>query len=358
MLKKSILLSLVFGLVVFTLTACGGSNNSNGNNTKETASATAESHNVINIPDENFKAAVLKKIGKTTGDITKEDVAKITELDISSQDTSQNIYDLTGIEYFTTLTKLNCSNNSLSKLDLSHNNALEELVCSYNGLTILDVKHNTALTTLNCSGNDLSALDLSNNTALVELVCSDNKLTKLDLSHNAALTTLNCSRNDLSVLDLSNNTALEELVCSDNKLTKLDLSHNAALTSVFYQGNDFPNELAIILNGSTELYQITTEAEVSLKELLSEPQKYDGKLVRLTDTLYVTGRTVTQNWLSACLSTGLGGSDYDTHYSIDINHRGIYVQYGIDVGSRITVEGTVVVYRSGPSIEATGVYDN
>ncbi|MBR5160516.1 MAG: hypothetical protein IKW80_02725, partial [Thermoguttaceae bacterium] len=55
------------------------------------------------------------------------------------------------------------------------------------------------------------------------LNCSDNQLTELDVSHNTALTTLNCSSNQLTELDISHNTALYELNCYGNQLTEVDL---------------------------------------------------------------------------------------------------------------------------------------
>ena len=67
---------------------------------------------------------------------------------------------------------------------------------------------------------------MSQNTALVQLDCFENQLTELELSHNPALTELNCGSNQLSELDLSQNTALERLDCYENQLRSLDLSRS------------------------------------------------------------------------------------------------------------------------------------
>ena len=51
----------------------------------------------------------------------------------------QEISDLTGIEYFTALTELDCMGNQLTVLDLSQNTNLTKLYCYDNQLTELDV---------------------------------------------------------------------------------------------------------------------------------------------------------------------------------------------------------------------------
>jgi Leucine-rich repeat (LRR) protein len=47
----------------------------------------------------------------------------------------KNIFNLTGIEAFTALTYLNCTDNKLTSLDVSKNIALTHLYCSNNQLT-------------------------------------------------------------------------------------------------------------------------------------------------------------------------------------------------------------------------------
>ena len=179
-------------------------------------------------PDAKFRQCVADKSIDTNQDgyLDEVELLAVKELDVSNK----GITRLTGIEYFTALTKLDCGNNSLQSLDVSKNTALTELYCSYNSLQSLDVSNNTALTTLDCYGNSLQSLDVSNNTALTELDCSDNSLKSLDVTKNTALTTLYCYGNSLESLDVSKNTALTELDCSDNSLKSLDVTKNTALT--------------------------------------------------------------------------------------------------------------------------------
>tara|TARA_B100000965_G_C19234872_1_gene601767 strand:- start:41 stop:673 length:633 start_codon:yes stop_codon:yes gene_type:complete len=54
---------------------------------------------------------------------------------------NQGIADLTGIEDFTALTTLYCSDNLLQALDLSHNPNLFDVSCNNNQLTTLSIKN-------------------------------------------------------------------------------------------------------------------------------------------------------------------------------------------------------------------------
>ena len=204
--------------------------------------------NEENFPDEKFRNWILAQNYGQDGVLTVDEIAAVTEINVSSK----SISDLTGIEYFTALTSLNCESNPLTSLDVSKNTALTELYCSYNKLTSLDVSKNTALTLFDCSNNKLTSLDVSKNTALTELDCSYNQLTSLDVSNNTALTSLNCDGNQLTSLDVSKNTALTLLDCSWNQITSLDVSKNTALTKLDCSYNkltslDLSNNTALTL---------------------------------------------------------------------------------------------------------------
>ena len=169
----------------------------------------------LNIPDPVFKNYLLENCDMNDdGRLTLSDVEEWNKnkyllkkfyFSISS------IRSLKGIEYFTTLERLVCSDTQLTSLDVSKNTALIELDCHNNKLTSLDVSKNTALIKLDCHNNKLTSLDVSKNTALKDLCCNVNQLTSLDISNNTALTELNCGSNPLSSLDVSKNAALTEL---------------------------------------------------------------------------------------------------------------------------------------------------
>ena len=185
-------------------------------------------------PDEHFIAYVELYCDKDDdGTLSQDELNGVTALIIDHA----YIKDLTGIELFQNLEKLDCKNNNLTCLDVSKNTQLTVLYCESNHLTSLDLSKNIELTELNCQDNQLTSLDLSKNTALTKLDCALNPLTSLDVSNNPALTYLNCNYNHLTSLDLSKNTQLTALGCSGNQLTRLDLSENTALDTLDCSGN-------------------------------------------------------------------------------------------------------------------------
>ena len=83
-----------------------------------------------------------------------QSMAIMTELDISgTYDNPGSLTSLRGIEYFESLTKLNCERNSLPTLDISQNTELTKLYCDDNQLKELDISRNTKLTYLSCENN-------------------------------------------------------------------------------------------------------------------------------------------------------------------------------------------------------------
>ena len=129
--------------------------------------------NAENFPDANFRKALAEKHGISEGDeITKSMIWRTSSLYIDNK----SIADLTGIEHFTALTTLTCSNNQLTSLDVSQNTALEVLYCDNNQLNSLDVSGCAALYYLKCQTNQLTSLDVSGCTALKELECYSNQI--------------------------------------------------------------------------------------------------------------------------------------------------------------------------------------
>ena len=168
----------------------------------------------MNFPDANFRNWVLSQTYGADGYLDDEEIAAVKAIDVSNK----NIANLKGIEHFTAVTYLDCSNNQLDGFDVSKNTNLNQLFCSYNMLGGLDVSKNTALSSLGCDHNQLTALDVSQNTALTILECFNNKLTALEVSQNSALTDLYCYDNRLPTLDVSKNKKLRALTCYHNAI--------------------------------------------------------------------------------------------------------------------------------------------
>ena len=208
-----------------------------------------------NFPDANFLAYVKTLPGAEDGSFTQEELAAITEIDCNGSEKSLNekIADLSGIEYFSALTHLDCSYNILTELDLPQNTRLEHLASSYNQLTSVNLSNNINLSYLDVSTNQLTSLDFSQNPKLTDLDCSVNMLTSLNLSQNTQLTRLNCYYNQLPSLDLSQNTRMTDLDCHINNLTGLDLSQNTQLTYLYCENNQLTS---LDLSKNPELTQL------------------------------------------------------------------------------------------------------
>ena len=100
--------------------------------------------NTITFPDANFRAAVLTNYSDGSGNVDES----VTFINVISQ----NIAGLTGLEYYTSLEQLYCSNNLLTSLDVSSNTALKLLSCGTNEISVLDLSHNPSLATLKLHG--------------------------------------------------------------------------------------------------------------------------------------------------------------------------------------------------------------
>ena len=165
-----------------------------------------------NFPDANFRTVVKKFDTNQDSSLSDTEIAAVKKINCSNK----GITNLKGIEYFTSLNILLCTDNQLTALDVSENTALTELDCRFNKLTALDVSKNTALTILECNANRLTALDVSKNTALTVLRSNHNQLTTLDVSKNTALLYLSCTSNQLTSLDLNNTKITNDPNCRNN----------------------------------------------------------------------------------------------------------------------------------------------
>ena len=259
------------------------------------------------------------------------------------------VYGLKGIEYFTELRELDCTNRPIGSLNLSKNTKLEQLRCKNSGLTQLDLSHNPEIAVLDCSNNNLGNLDLSNNkklenlncsydelneldvkenTELQELICIGNYLKELDVdvAHKKKLATLKCSSNkleslivgenkllkdlrcdlnQLSQLNLSNLERLETLFCSDNKLTILNVSNSPVLKNLQYTNNQLTSlnlEQSPLLSpsntsawGNNNVYTVTLTPERTFNLSTLSGGAFDVSKVITLNGGIVNGNILTVN---------------------------------------------------------------
>ena len=152
--------------------------------------------------------------------VTPDEARRVESLDVRGL----GIKSMKGLEFFTNLVYLNCSQNEIESIDISKNNRLRWFWCRENKLTALDLSKNVLVDNLDCSFNQLTQLDLSNNLALEKLWLSNNQIAEIDLSNNKELIELQISHNLVEELDLNANTQLRLLNFNSNQLKVIDLS--------------------------------------------------------------------------------------------------------------------------------------
>lgn len=226
------------------------------------------------------------------GKILKSDAAAVVNLDVSGS----YIYDLSVLEFFTSLKNLNCSGNNIPELNLYHNSLLTSLNCSNTKITSLDLSKNQNLTSLNCNSSQLtrfsikngtntaiSSIDLKNNPGLICIevddpnysnaqwslkkdagasfsascetytaipdnnfeyklislgIDKDGKNGKVVTNNISKITQINISSSKISDLTgIQDFKALTTLTCDGNILKSVDLSANVPLTYISFRSN-------------------------------------------------------------------------------------------------------------------------
>ncbi|MBK7854986.1 MAG: hypothetical protein IPJ79_08850 [Bacteroidetes bacterium] len=188
---------------------------------------------IVNIPDANFKNALLANAAINTNSDLEIQCAEAAAFSGTINVANLGITNMTGIEAFVNVTALLCNNNPLAvPLNVSANVDLVQLICHHNNLSSLDVSNNTALHTLHCYNNNLTSLDLSNNPAMFTLFCNFNSITSLDFSNNPVLYDVTAYSNALTSVNVTNSPNLNYLSLFQNPLTSLNVTQNPLLTSL------------------------------------------------------------------------------------------------------------------------------
>ena len=200
-------------------------------------------------------------------------IKEVTELYLNNE----NLSSLDGIEYFTGLEYLTCSNNRLTALDVGNLHNLKKLYCYNNQIETGKLILPPQLTYLSCSDNRLEQLDETVLPAgLTELYCQNNPLTKLEVGTLTKLTKLGCAGGQLTRLSVNGLTELTYLSCGFNNLSHLDIAMggeeiNSNLEELHCQYNNL---------GYINVYEIKT-----LKALICDNNKISSlKLPYSTST--------------------------------------------------------------------------
>lgn len=156
---------------------------------------------------------------------------------------SLGISNLEGIQYFTSLTKINATGNNLTTIpDISALTNLNSLALQKNNLTYIpDLSKLQNLIHLFIYQNQLDSLPLlRNNTSLQQIIAYQNNITILpDISNLTGLLKLDVGQNQLTALpQLNGNTAFQEIICWANQIKVLPPITNLTNLTRLNAGNN------------------------------------------------------------------------------------------------------------------------
>lgn len=254
--------------------------------------------NAANFPDVNFRkvlTAYSSEKVKNVPVLTKEDIAKITDLGNEKADTKfkdeaanlAKVVNFKGIEKLTALKSLIVNNNTqknfkaldlsenaaltfidvsgctnLAKLELPATDAVETLLLQKTAIAAVYVSGYTGLKVLNVSDTKLTALNVSTNTELETLALKNVKVNELYVADNTKLKTLDAANCGLTKIDVSNNTLLEALDVSGNSLITLDLTGLTALTADKFKADNNKRNIGTVIDGKYDLKDLADEGLV------------------------------------------------------------------------------------------------
>ena len=193
-------------------------------------------------PDEALRNYITQHHFDTNsdGELSEEERSAVTEIRVSGLSTDS------GISYFTKLERLECTNGTLTSLNLYSLGSLKYLDCSYNQITTLWLNSSSPLEQLYCSNNKISYLGLGRyswstdtNDSLKKLDCSENEIRELCLRGMTALTDITVGGNNIEKLDLNGCTSLRnvDLLMSGNPLRFIDLGGCTGLERLSLSGD-------------------------------------------------------------------------------------------------------------------------
>jgi Leucine-rich repeat (LRR) protein len=221
------------------------------------------------IPDYNFRSYLTSIVPSAMAGSSLNITSTLVTIGTQTINCNSHVIsNLSGIQYFSSLTYLNCGANYLTSLPTLPN-SITYLDCSANQLTSLPALPNS-LQYLHCEYNPVGAIPVIPNSLLL-LHCEYNGLSTLPNLPNSLdslycfnnfLTTLPTLPNSLKYLDCNSN-SLNSFPTLPNTLTYLDCSNNrikcfpffpSAITQVslsFNQFNCLPNYVLPAMNAYT-----------------------------------------------------------------------------------------------------------
>jgi len=281
-----------------------------------TSACTTTTCQAISFPDANFKQGLLNimpAIDTNSDDIIQDCEARMFTgtLDVSNL----GLTDLTGIEAFTNIIGIDCSNNNLTSLDL---------------------RYNIKLTSIAASGNSgLASITLPGGYNVA--VGNKNKSHKISAT-NSVLTTLDLHNDALTTLDLHSYSGLSTLDVSNNNLTSLNIQNgnNSNITATNFNASGNANLSTIVVDDVT--YATTNWTNV------------DSSGSFTTNSTLGVGSELLNTSISIYPNPTLGMISIDKPYDVKINKIQIYNTIGKEMKYINKVNSVINVSRLSSGI--------
>ncbi len=233
-------------------------------------------------------------------------------------------------------------------LTISGDKDITSLYLADNGLTELNVSGiSSSLRRLFCPNNKLTRLSLSGCLELVSLDCQGNQLTSLNVP-STKMTDLNFADNHISTNGLGSGENLTSLICANNNITTISsIGSMPNLTSAFFQNN---NVSSVNLSKSVELRNVigfgNKISSFNAKPLVNIEYLWlgDNKLTSLdlSDATNLESLCVENNQLSELLTTSGSSATFKT---IDLSDNQLFFNsfppvYSVN-DETVLIEGSV-----------------
>jgi len=155
--------------------------------------------------------------------------------------TSDEIFNLEGIQFFKNLTSIEISRHPIDIFDPSLFQNLKSLILDSDSLLNINVNENILLTELILSGDIIQTLDVTKNVNLKSFAIGGTNIEEIDINNNKDITRLVLNDTKISEVNLSNQINLDTLILKCSKITEVDLSKNLKLEVLWIAGSDFTN---------------------------------------------------------------------------------------------------------------------
>jgi Leucine-rich repeat (LRR) protein len=193
---------------------------------------------IVNIPNANFKTKLLSASPSNTiakdlsgnyididlnndNEIQNSEATQVSYLNISNSNILAN--SLIGLEAFTNLEKIICTNNNINSLNLTFLSNLKYVNCEFSYVSSINVQGLSFLEYINCSNNNISSLNIQNLTNLKEIYCRNMTLNSLNVQGLFNLEKLICGQNYLSNLNVQNLINLKTIDVDNANLSSLNV---------------------------------------------------------------------------------------------------------------------------------------